>query len=294
MACVPLALLSGRPVAMSRHAPGWSVRVAEVGVETSGSRVADAILRSVIWGFVGALFGVLFVVAHDVLAPAVPGVSPLLVAAAMAGSIGAAIYSSMRLAVLVAGFCALLLAVLQLGGFLRGTAGSGAWNLHGLVGLATAIGGLAGAYYGRAYPRSGVCRALPKTLAGLFAGLGVAGGWWLVLQWVGEVPLPVSIAVLCPLVGWSYVALSRVMVRACTDRLPPVAAAALVGAVISGLVALGFWATAGTLQPQIVGATAGEIQSVVSRVPVALLAGWLGGMVAGFTRGLLGFGWYDL
>ena len=49
------------PVAMPRHAPVWSVRVAQVGVETSGSRVADAILRSVIWGFVGALFGVLFV-----------------------------------------------------------------------------------------------------------------------------------------------------------------------------------------------------------------------------------------
>lgn len=268
--------------------------MADVSVQTSGNRVADATLRAVIWGFVGALFGVLFIVAHDVLAPAVPAVSPLLVAAAMAGAIGAAVYSSMRLAVIVAGSCTLLLAILQLAGAARGTAGDGVWNLQALVGLAVAIGGLAGAYYGHAYPRSGVCRALPKTLAGLLAGVGVGAGWWLLLQWIGDVPLPVSIAVLCPLVGWSYVALSRVMVRACTDRLPPVAAAALVGAVISGLVALGFWATAGTLQPQIAGATAGEIHDVVSQIPTAMLAGWLGGMVAGFTRGLFGFGWYDL
>jgi len=268
--------------------------MADVSVQTSGNRMADATLRAVIWGFVGGLFGVLFIVAHDVLAPSLPQLSPLLVAAAMAGAIGAAIYSSMRLAVVVAGLCALLLAVLQLGGALRGTPGDSLWNLQALVGLAAVTGGAAGAYYGHRYPRSGVCRALPKTLAGFFAGIAVGGAWWLVLQLVGDAPLAVSIAVLCPFVGWSYVALSHVMVRACTDRLPPVAAAALVGAVISGLVALGFWAIAGALQPQIAGATAAEIQGVVSRIPVALLSGWLGGMVAGFTRGLLGFGWYDL
>lgn len=265
-----------------------------MSVKTSGSRLADAVLRAVIWGFVGGLFGVLYIVAHDVLAPSIPRLNPLVVAAAAAGAIGAAIYSSMRLAVVVAGLCALLLAVLQLGGALRGTWGDSVWNLRALVAMAAAIGGVAGAYYGHTYRRSGVCRALPKTAAGLLAGLGVGAGWWLVLPLLGDVSLPVSIAVLCPLVGWSYVALSGVMVRACTDRMPPAIAASLVGTVVSGLVALGFWATAGTLQPQIAGATASAIESVVRQIPVALMAGWLGGMVAGFTRGLLGFGWYDL
>jgi len=32
----------------------------------------------------------------------------------------------------------------------------------------------------------------------------------------------------------------------------------------------------------------------VGQIPVALMAGWLGGMFAGFARGILGFGWYDL
>ena len=44
-----------------------------MSVKTSGSRLADASLRALIWGFIGGLFGVLFIVAHDALAPVSAG-----------------------------------------------------------------------------------------------------------------------------------------------------------------------------------------------------------------------------
>jgi hypothetical protein len=251
-------------------------------------------LRAVVWGFIGGLFGLLFIVAHDAIAPWLQFLDPLLLAAALAGAVGAVVYSSMRLTLLAAGACALLFAVVELASVaLRARVGE-LWVPELLVGGAVLVGALAGAFYGHSYRQSRIYRALPKIVAGLFAGLLVGAGWWFLRQVVGEVALPLSIAVLCPLVGWSYVWLAGVLVRAWGHRLAPAIDAALVGGAVSGLVALGFWATAGTLQPDMAGGAVETIRSAVDQVPVAILAGWLGGMVAGFTRGILGFGWYDL
>jgi hypothetical protein len=293
MARPPLGLVSRAPAGANPGAGAGTARI-RVTVQTSGSRLSDAMLRAVVWGFVGGLFGVLFVVAHDAVAPWLPVLDPLLLAAALAGAVGAVVYSSMRLTLLAAGACALMFALVELASVaLRARVGE-LWIPELLVGGAVAVGAVAGAYYGCSYRQSRIYRALPKTLAGLVAGLLVGVGWWLLRQVVGEVPLAVSIAVLCPLVGWSYVGLAGILVRAWGDRLAPTLDAALVGAAVSGLVALGFWATAGMLQPDMAGGAGQSIRAAVDQVPVALLAGWLGGMVAGFTRGILGFGWYDL
>lgn len=265
-----------------------------MSVQSSGSRLADAMLRAVVWGFIGGLFGVLFIVAHDALAPRLPFLDPLIVATAAAGAVGAVVYSSMRLTVLAAGACALLFALVELASVASGAKAGDLWVPQRLVGGALGVGALVGAYYGRRYRQSRIYRALPKTLAGLLAGLLVGALWWGVRQVLGEPPLSLSIAVLCPLVGWCYVWLAGVMVRAWGDRLAPTLDAALVGAAVSGIVALGFWATAGMLQPDMAGGAGETIRAAVDQIPVALMAGWLGGMVAGFTRGMLGFGWYDL
>lgn len=265
-----------------------------MSVKASGSRVADAMLRAVVWGFIGGLFGVLFVVSHDALGPRLAMLDPLIVAAATAGAIGAVVYSSMRLTLLATGACALMFAVLELVAVLHGGRGGELWTPGGLLGGAAVVGALAGAYYGHVYRASHVYRALPKTMAGLLAGLLVGVGWLGARPLIGEVPLPLSIAILCPLVGWSYVWLAGVLVRGWGDRLNPTLDAAAVGAAVSALVALGFWATVGTLQPDMAAGQSEALRDAVDEIPVALLAGWLGGMVAGFTRGLLGFGWYDL
>jgi len=263
-------------------------------VKSSGSRLSDALLRAVVWGFIGILFGILFVVTYDALAPSVPMVDPAVLAAAVAGTVGAVIYSSMRLSLLAAGAAMLVLAVLQIPAALGATSAGGVWDPRMLALLAAVVGALAGAYYGHTYRQSHIDRALPKTIAGLAAGLLVGGGWWLLTRFAGDVPLPVTIAVLCPLVGWSYVWLAGRLVRVVGDGLAPVLGAALVGAVVSGLVALGAWATAGALQPDLAGGASETIRVALDQLPGAVVAGWLGGVVAGFTRGLLGLGWYDL
>ena len=263
-------------------------------VQTSGNRLADALLRAVVWGFIGALFGLLFVVAHDVLAPRLPLLDPLILAASAAGAVGAVVYSSMHLTVLAAGACALLFAFVEIAAVASGGRAGEFWAPQALVGGALGVGSLVGIYYSRRYRQSRICRALPKTLAGLLAGVLVGAGWWVARQAIGDASLPVSIAILCPLVAWSYVWLAGVLVRIWGDRLEPALGAAVVGGAVAGLVALGFWATAGVLQPDMAGGARETILAAVGQIPVALMAGWLGGMFAGFARGILGFGWYDL
>lgn len=265
-----------------------------MSVQSSGNRLADALLRAVVWGFVGALFGLLFIVAHDALAPRLPLLDPPIVAAATAGAVGAIVYSSMRLTVLAAGACALLFAIVEVAAVAAGAGVGDFWVPQLLVGGALAVGALVGAYYSRRYRESRIYRALPKTLAGLLAGLLVGALWWAVRSWVGEVSVAASIAVLCPLVAWTYVWLAGILVRSWGERVAPTLDAAVVGAAVSGLVALGFWATAGMLQPDMAGGAGETIRAAVDQVPDALMAGWVGGMVAGFTCGILGFGWYDL
>lgn len=265
-----------------------------MSVQTTGSRLGDAMLRAIVWGFVGGLFGVLFIVAHDAAAPWLPFLDPLLVATAIAGAVGAMVYSSVRLTLLAAGACTLMFASVELVRVAARATGGELWVPELLVAGAVLVGALAGAYYRQRYRQSRIYRALPKVVAGLLAGLLVGSGWWILRQVVGDPPLPLGIAILCPLVGWSYVWLAGILVRAWGDRLAPTIDAALVGGAVSGLVALGFWATAGMLQPDMAGGAAETIRAAVDRVPVGLLAGWLGGMVAGFSRGVLGFGWYDL
>ena len=114
-----------------------------MSVQTSGSRLGDAMLRSVVWGFVGGLFGVLFIVAHDAMAPRLPFLDPLLLAAATAGAVGAVVYSSMRLTLLAAGACALMFALVELASVaVRARVGE-FWVPELLLGGAVVIGGLA-------------------------------------------------------------------------------------------------------------------------------------------------------
>jgi hypothetical protein len=260
---------------------------------TFNSRVKDAGARSVIWAFVGALFGVLFVAAQQGLKGISGPLDSLILASACAGAVGALIYSSMRLAVVTAGVTTVLLVALQL------TRGIGSQRLAGPVdvalwlGAATVVGALVGAYYGYASPASRVNRAMAKTLAGLIAG-GAAGFlWWVVLQSAGSAPLWLTVGVLVPAVGWSYVFLATYFVRWGGRWLPRVVDAALVGVAVANVVVLGYWVVAASVNPALVG-DGGLDPALMAQLPEALVAGAGGGMVAGLVRGMLGFGWYDL
>lgn len=261
---------------------------------TFNSRLKDAGARSAIWAFVGALFGVLFVSAHQTLKGMGGLVDPMILAAACAGAVGALIYSSMRLAVVTAGVSSVLLIALQ---FARGIGSdrvAGPVDLLVWLGAATAVGAVVGAYYAHASPASRVNRAMAKTLAGLVAGGSSGLVWWTVLQLAGGAPLWLTVGVLAPVVGWSYVFLASYFVRWGSRWLPRAIDAALVGAVVANVMVLGYWGVVASINPAIAGAGAELDQTLMLRLPEALVAGAGGGMIAGFVRGMLGFGWYDL
>ncbi len=262
---------------------------------TFNSRLKDAGARSVIWAFVGALFGVLFIAAQHVLKGVAEPLDPLIIAAAAAaaGAVGALIYSSMRLAVVAAGVTTVLLIALQFALGIGSKRLAEPVDIAVWLGAAGAVGAVVGAYYGHATPASRVNRAMAKTLAGLVAGASTGLLWGIVVQLAGEAPLWLTVAVLVPAVGWSYVALAAHFVRWGSRWLPRVIDAALVGAVVALVVALGYWAVAASVNPAIVGGD-GLDRMLTAQLPEALVAGAGGGMIAGFLRGMLGFGWYDL
>ncbi len=68
----------------------------------------------------------------------------------------------------------------------------------------------------------------------------------------------------------------------------------MVGAVVANVMVLGYWVVVASINPAIAGAGAELDQTLMVRLPEALVAGAGGGMIAGFVRGMLGFGWYDL
>jgi hypothetical protein len=261
---------------------------------TFNSRLKDAGARSVIWAFVGALFGVLFVGALQPFEEVGGPIDPLIFAAACAGAVGALIYSSMRLAVITAGVSTVLIVVLQ---FARGIGSVrvAAWtDLAVWLGAAVAVGAVVGAYYGHVSPASRVNRAMGKTLAGLAAGGATGVVWWAVVQLSGSAPpLWLTVGVLVPVVGWSYVLLANQLLRSGGRWLPRAVDGALVGATVACVVVLGYWVVAAGVSPAVAGA-AGFDRTLMAQLPEALVAGAGGGMLAGFVRGLLGFGWYDL
>jgi hypothetical protein len=260
---------------------------------TFNSRLKDAGARSVIWAFVGALFGVLFIAAEHVLKGVAGPLDPLILAAAAAGAVGALIYSSMRLAVVAAGVTTVLLITLQFALGIGSKRIAAPVDIAVWLGAASAVGALVGAYYGHAAPASRVNRAMAKTLAGLVAGASTGLLWWIVVQLAGEPPLWLTVAVLVPAVGWSYVSLAAYFVRWGSRWLPRVIDAALVGAAVAVVVVLGYWVVVASVNPAIALA-AGLDEALPAQLPEALVAGAGGGMIAGFLRGMLGFGWYDL
>lgn len=260
---------------------------------TFNSRLKDAGARSVIWAFVGALFGVLFIASQHALKGFGGPIDPLVLAGACAGAVGALIYSSMRLAVVTAGVSTVLLIGLQFTLGIRPERLAGPVDTMTWLGAAAAVGAVVGAFYGYASPGSRVNRAVAKTAAGLVAGGSTGLLWWLVVRSVGDVPLWLTVGVLVPAVGWSYVFLATYFVRWGSRWLPRVIDAALVGAAVASVVALGYWAVVASVNPALAG-EAGLDRNLLAALPEALVAGAGGGMVAGFVRGMLGFGWYDL
>lgn len=241
---------------------------------------ADIILRAVVWGFVGLIFGFIFSVLDRSL-DAVPVLSlRYAVATAAAGAIGALVYGNLRLAVIISSV-AFVAITGQL--ILFSSATTGAVLLTGSV-----VGLVVGAVYARLTDSPGLQRADAKALAGASAGL-LASLLVIVPSWfIGEIPYPWLTAVVCPVTGLVYVAVSRQFSERFSNLLPPLGDGALVGAGIGLLIGLLFLLAAGSVDNPLSTPYRAFTSAVLDTLAPAVLGAAAGALLAGAARALLG------
>jgi hypothetical protein len=250
-------------------------------------RTREALIRALIWAFIGILYGMLFVFLAQLATQWGLPVHPYFFAGVLAATMGALIYSSMRLAVLlaiiIAPFCVLFLVFAE-----------GMVQPHDLLAVVVPIGALIGAVYGHFDKASRVYRADAKLLAGFCAGFLVGLGYLVLSGVVAGWPMGLVIAVMCPLTGLLYVLLVPGFIRFRDDLLPPLLDGAMAGAGVAVFLALVFFLMAHSLELGGATAPAAVLQQIYALLPQAMLGGALGAGLIGLLSGLFLTTWQDL
>jgi hypothetical protein len=250
-------------------------------------RLREAGIRGGIWAFIGLLYAVLFVF-FVVFSPrwAIPA-DPFFVAAVLAATIGALIYSSMRLAVLMAGLLFPISIILF-------TLGGGALDLLRLLSIMLPAGVLMGAVYGYFSRGSRIRCADAKTLAGFSVGVLVGLLYMLLSARLQGVSLTWLVAIMSPLTGLLYVMVVPTFIRLYNDLLPPLGDGALVGGFVAVFISICSFVMASSVDTGMAGNLVPEVEQVLERLPAAMLGGVLGSGLAGVVSGLLLTNWQDL
>lgn len=247
----------------------------------------EAMIRATIWAFIGLLYAMLFasfaVFAQKWQLP----VNTYFFAAIMAGTIGALMYSSMRLVV----FIAVLLFPISIIYF--GNAGE-AVSLNELLKIMIPAGLLIGAAYGRYSKKSRVCTADAKTLAGFTAGLIVALLYLLVSTVFESLPIAWVVGVMSPLTGMLYVMLAPKYIERFSDLLPPVGDGALVGASVAVFISMSLFLMAGSIDVDMAGALSPEVSRILEVLPTTAMACMIGSGIAGAISGFRMTEWQDM
>ena len=243
-------------------------------------RLREALIRGVIWGFIGSLYGMLFVIFAVLSDEWEMPVHPFLFSGILAGTIGALIYSSMRLAVLMAIIISPVCAILMV----FSATPIAPLNLLFIIG---AIGAVAGALYGRFTTNSRVYRADAKTLTGFTSGLLVSVGYVMFSGQLSQVPLGVVIGLMCPITGLIYVSLAPTFIRAFGNLLPPTGDGALV-------LTLCNFVMVHSIDIDSTGAFHELVHLVQAQMPQAISGGVIGGLLGGVVSSLFFNHWQDL
>ncbi len=245
-------------------------------------------MRGIIWGFIGILFGSLFVILLN-LSKSISGpIPPLIIAGTLSAGVGALIYGSMRLAVLVAAFCAPLSVMILV-------ASHQATNPFFMVVATGSLGAVVGAFYGAFARSSRVYRADAKALAGLTAGLLVSGGYAVMTLLLGiSLPISLQVALLCPLTGLLYTWLVVPFIPRFENLLPPIGDGALAGFGAALFIGFSMWLVAGHIDIQVTAGYTATVDAILLQLPGAAIGGMLGAFLGGFVGGLAGMGWQDL
>jgi hypothetical protein len=250
-------------------------------------RTKEALIRGAIWGFIGLLYSLLFVFFVALAEHWQLPINPVFLAGVLSATLGALIYSSMRLAVLMTA----IISPISIFYFILAP-----WpvNLFYLLLIVTVIGGIIGGLYGIFSMGSRIYRADAKTLAGFSAGW-LASLYYLLIAWLFEdLQLSTVVALMCPLSGLLYVWMVPGFVKYYDDLLPPVGDGLMAGIGISAFVALTFFVMISDVDNSVAGSLLPALERMQEALPQSLLGGIIGGGLAGIASGLLLTEWQDL
>ncbi|AKH19524.1 hypothetical protein [Sedimenticola thiotaurini] len=246
-------------------------------------RKADIFIRAIIWGFVGSIFGGLYVGFAGVLSPLMGNDLAIIPAAAFAGAVGAAFYGSFQVAIIgtlagsVSGIGYLILA-----------------NNHQLDEMAAVslmAGVVAGFIYGNTHRE--VSGALMKALTGLVAGALAGIMLWGVSRTAIELNSYLVTAVLVPVTGTFYIYGVFKVISRMDCRLPLSMVGSLVAALLSVVVAGSIWSVHEVMAASYELAAFSDQQVGFQQVMLAILGGSTGGLIAGGLYAWLGLKWLD-
>ncbi|MGD8588999.1 MAG: hypothetical protein PVG22_09250 [Chromatiales bacterium] len=250
-------------------------------------RLREAFVRGIIWGFIGSLYGMLFVIFAALSAEWEIPLPPYLFAGVLAGTIGALIYSSMRLAVLMAIIISPVCAILMV-------FSSTPIAPHNLVFIIGTVGAVAGALYGRFTKNSRVYRADAKTLTGFTSGLLVSLVYVMFSRQLSDLPMGVVVGIMCPITGFIYVSLAPTFIRTFGNLLPRAGDGALVGVGVAVFLTLCNFVMVHSIDIDSTGAFHELVHHVQALMPQAIFGGLIGGVLGGFVSSQFFNHWQDL
>ncbi len=264
---------------MSENIPFDSQQIAQ--------RSKEVLLRTAIWSFIGVLYGMLFVLVYSLAIHFAPDYYPLFIAGTLSGCIAALIYSSMRLAAIVAPLASVtsIATIIYQGQVVEITS---LLIVTGIVGVIT------GSIYGVMAKQSRVYRADAKTIAGIFSGSIVSLVFALFYELYPVFPLFFLIAIMCLLTGSLYVIVVPFCVDHLDNLLPPIGDGAIAGGGTSMFVGLVLFIMVTGVTPETAGALVEVTNQIREFMPAAIIGGLLGGGISGFMSGLLRREWQDL
>jgi len=256
--------------------------------EASSGSLSESLFRGSIWALVGIIFGFIFVVLHEYFHDAGSLCLCYLYANVAAGALGALVYGSLRLTVIVASNALVVI----IGYFLLMTPESSGPLIFVSLGIGTGV--IIGAIYAIQVRNSRVFRAEAKIIAGALAGLLASPFALLPSLFLGPIPFPWLTAILCPATGLIYVSIAPRLIRDCCHFLRPSADGAVVGGGVGGTMGLLFWLMTGTIDGGLAPQYASFVAGVADHWPLAVIGASASAFVGGVLRSALGSEWYDL
>jgi len=242
---------------------------------------ADIFIRAIIWGFVGSIFGGLYIGFVSMLTPLISNDLAIIPAAAFAGAVGAAFYGSFQVAII---------------GTLAGSASGIAYlilaenpQLNEMAAVSLMAGVVAGFIYGNTHRE--VSGALMKALTGLVAGAFAGILLWTLVQLGTTFNSYFTAAVLVPITGTFYIYGVFKIISGLDCRLPLSMVGSLVAAALSVVVAGSVWSVHETMLTSYALSGSSVDHVGFKQIMGAILGGTTGGVIAGGLYAWLGLKW---